>query len=75
MKRKIIIIFCITLCSGITAINLNFNRSVNKLNISLLNIEALASGESDSPTVNCPGGRTLCTTVNAPHGTFKYYKN
>jgi hypothetical protein len=76
MKRKIfyIVISCVMSYIGITGINLNLNRNENKMDMSFLNVEALASGESDHTTVDCPSGSTLCATVNAPTGTWKYYK-
>jgi hypothetical protein len=74
MKRKTIIIFCITFCIGLIAISLNFNKNADEIDMSLLNIEALANGEGDHPTIDCPNGSVLCATVNAPTGSFKYYK-
>ena len=72
MKRKIFFfatMLCVISYFGITRVNFNSNR----VSISLLNVEVLAETE-EGDKINCPGGGTLCATVNAPTGTFKYYK-
>ena len=74
MKKKILGGIVVLAIAAVAALNVNFSASSDLSDISLTNVDALANSESSTPSVSCPGGSTLCATVNAPTGTFKYYK-
>ncbi|MDR3235286.1 MAG: NVEALA domain-containing protein [Prevotellaceae bacterium] len=74
MRKKLIIAASVVAIGAIAAFNVSMNsQSDNLSDLALANVEALA-GEKDYPRIWCPYGRVLCATVEAPHGTFKYYK-
>ncbi len=53
--------------------NYQQNKEVELSDLAMENVEALASGEIDTPT-DCPGGLILCAWIHDPWGSVTYYK-
>lgn len=75
MKKKVF--GAVALIAIAVAAGRNYQQSQQESELSdltLVNVEALASGEITTPT-NCPGGLVLCAWITgAPGGSVTYYE-
>ena len=75
MKKKVF--GAVALIAIAVAAGWNYQQSQQESELSdltLANVEALASGEITTPT-NCPGGLVLCAWITgAPGGSVTYYE-
>lgn len=75
MKKKVF--GAVALIAIAVAAGWNYQQSQQESELSdltLVNVEALASGEITTPT-NCPGGLVLCAWITgAPGGSVTYYE-
>lgn len=73
LNKKHIIATTMVFASGIAAFNINLAENEN-IQLSFSNIEALATGEDNTPKINCPGGKSTCASVTDSSGTRTFYK-
>ena len=74
MKKRTFRAVAVVAIATLISINLNLNTTGNKSGIVIANVEALANNEGTTPSIDCPGGQTLCAEVNRRGDVFKFYK-
>ena len=65
---KVAFVAAVAMVSGVCFMNLQKSETLSE--VALANVEALAS---ETPVLNCPGGRHLCAWITDPLGSVTFY--